>query len=90
MATAAAASESRAELLGWANDLLQLNISKIEQFGTGAALCQIVDSVYGDVALQKVKFNTNLEYEYINNFKQLQAAFKQHAIDKVRTTLLSF
>lgn len=47
MATAAAANESRSELLGWVNDLLQLNVSKIESIGTGAVLCQIMDSIYG-------------------------------------------
>ena len=39
--------ESRQELLAWLNDLLQLNYAKIEQVGTGAALCQIFDSIYG-------------------------------------------
>ena len=41
------AGESRQELLAWLNDLLQLNYTKIEQVGTGAALCQIFDSIYG-------------------------------------------
>lgn len=35
--------------------------------------------------MHKVKFNTNQEYEYINNFKVLQACFTQHAVDKVRS-----
>jgi hypothetical protein len=39
--------ESRTELLQWLNDLLQLNYTKIEQCGTGAAYCQIFDSIYG-------------------------------------------
>eukprot|EP00158_Paraphelidium_tribonemae_P002439 Partr_v1_DN25367_c2_g1_i2_m21656 putative microtubule-associated protein RP EB family member len=39
--------ESRQELLAWLNDLLQLNYNKVEQVGTGAALCQIFDSIYG-------------------------------------------
>ena len=43
--------ESRTELLAWLNDLLQLNYTKIEQCGTGAAYCQIIDSIYG-----KMKF----------------------------------
>lgn len=47
MATAASINEGRAELLGWASDLLQLNINKIETFGTGAAHCQIFDSIFG-------------------------------------------
>lgn len=39
--------ESRSELVAWVNDLLQINYTKIEQCGTGAAYCQIMDSIYG-------------------------------------------
>jgi len=75
--------ESRTELLTWLNDLLQLNYTKIEQCGTGAALCQIMDSIYpGDVPLRRVNFTTNLEYEYIQNFKILQQVFDKHGIQK--------
>ncbi|KAJ3026108.1 UNVERIFIED_CONTAM: hypothetical protein HDU68_006186 [Siphonaria sp. JEL0065] len=42
-------TESRTELLGWLNDLLQLNYTRIEQCGTGAAFCQIADSIYGSI-----------------------------------------
>jgi len=75
--------ESRTELLAWLNDLLQLNYTKIEQVGTGAAYCQIIDSIYGDVQMAKVKFNTKHEYEYVGNYKVLQTAFDKHKIDKV-------
>merc|ERR1719515_77749 len=37
----------------------------------------------GSVMLKKVKFNTKLEHEYINNFKVLQNAFKSVNVDKV-------
>lgn len=77
------AAESRQELIAWLNDLLQLQYNKIEQVGTGAALCQIFDSIYGDVQIGKVKFNANQEYEYVNNFKVLQKTFLDHQIDKV-------
>ena len=39
--------ESRSELVAWVNELLQINYTKIEQCGTGAAYCQIMDSIYG-------------------------------------------
>ena len=39
--------ESRTELIGWINELLQLNYTKVEQCGTGGAYCQIMDSIYG-------------------------------------------
>ena len=38
---------SRTDLLAWLNNLLQLNYTKVEQCGTGAAYCQIIDSIYG-------------------------------------------
>lgn len=38
--------ESRSELLAWLNELLQVNYTRIEQCGTGAVYCQILDSIY--------------------------------------------
>ncbi|OBZ81934.1 Microtubule-associated protein RP/EB family member 3 [Choanephora cucurbitarum] len=75
--------ESRTELLAWLNDLLQLNYTKVEQVGTGAAYCQIMDSVFNDVGMTKVKFDTKHEYEYVANYKVLQHTFDKHKIDKV-------
>lgn len=37
----------------------------------------------GSVPMKRVKFRTNLEHEYIQNFKILQAAFKKMNVDKV-------
>ncbi|TAQ87046.1 hypothetical protein B7494_g4618 [Chlorociboria aeruginascens] len=74
--------ESRQELVAWLNDLLQLNITKVEQCGTGAALCQIFDSIYLDVPMARVKFNVNTEYAYLQNFKILQGCFTKHGIDR--------
>ena len=42
--------ESRTELLQWVNELLAINYTKIEQCGTGAAYCQVMDSIYGTQA----------------------------------------
>ncbi|KAF1985263.1 hypothetical protein K402DRAFT_394959 [Aulographum hederae CBS 113979] len=74
--------ESRQELLAWLNNLLQLNITKVEQCGTGAALCQVYDSIFLDVPMSRVKFNVNSEYAYIQNFKILQSAFTKHGIER--------
>jgi len=74
--------ESRQELVQWLNQLLQLNITKVEQCGTGAALCQIFDSIYLDVPMSRVKFNVNTEYAYLQNFKILQNCFTRHGIDR--------
>ncbi|KAJ1562533.1 hypothetical protein HK405_010972 [Cladochytrium tenue] len=75
-------TESKTELLAWLNDLLQFSYTRIEQCGSGAAFCQIMDSIYGDVALSKVKFTSKNEYDYFNNFKILQTVFNAHDIDK--------
>ncbi|KAI9592548.1 calponin homology domain-containing protein [Syncephalis fuscata] len=75
--------ESRNELLAWVNELLQVNYTKIEQLGTGAVYCQILDSIYGNVQMPKVKFNAKADYEYVANYKVLQTAFDRNKIDKM-------
>lgn len=74
--------ESRTELVQWINELLQTNYTKIEQMGAGGAYCQIIDSIYGDVPMARVKMNAKHEYEYLANYKILQTTFKAHKIDK--------
>ncbi|KAL8276242.1 hypothetical protein RQP46_011359 [Phenoliferia psychrophenolica] len=74
--------ESRTELLGWLNELLALNYTKVEQCGTGAAYCQVIDSIYGDVPMTKVKMLSKQQYEHLANYKVLQIVFKQKSIDK--------
>ncbi|KAF2879339.1 hypothetical protein ILUMI_26850 [Ignelater luminosus] len=75
---------SRHDMLAWVNDCLQSNFAKIEELCTGAAYCQFMDMLFpNSVPLKKVKFKTNLEHEYIQNFKVLQAAFKKMGVDKI-------
>ena len=38
--------------------------------------------------MKRIKFKTNLEHEYIQNFKILQAAFKKMGVDKVNVIVL--
>ncbi|KAJ2726259.1 microtubule integrity protein mal3 [Coemansia sp. Benny D115] len=73
---------SRQELIAWVNSLLQTGYTKVEQLGSGAAYCQIFDSIYGDVKLERVKFSANQEYEYVENFKILQNVMTKHKVDK--------
>lgn len=75
--------ESRTELLIWLNDLLQLNYKKVEECGTGAAYCQIMDSIYNDIPMHRVKFNATAEYEFHTNYKILQSCFARHKIEKI-------
>ena len=74
--------ESRAELLNWLNSTLDLNYTKIEQCGSGAAFCQLMDTIVGDVPLSKVKFNAKTEYEFRHNYKILQHVFVKNSITK--------
>ncbi|KAG0353424.1 EB1 domain protein [Gamsiella multidivaricata] len=75
-------SESRGELIAWVNDLLGLSYTKIEQLGSGAAYVQIMDSIYGDLPMSRIKFSSKHEYEYLGNYKVLQTCFQQHKVDK--------
>lgn len=74
--------ESRTELLTWLNSILKLNYRKIEECGTGAAYCQIMDSIYVDVPMHRVKFNATAEYEFHTNYKILQSCLARHGIEK--------
>ena len=40
-------------------------------------------NIAGSILLKKVKFQTQLEHEFIQNFKLLQVAFKKLNVDKV-------
>lgn len=55
----------------------------LHETGTGAAYCQIIDSIFGDVPMNRVKFEAKQEYEYLANYRILQNSFKIHSIDKV-------
>lgn len=71
-------------MLAWVNDCLQSNFGKIEELCTGAAYCQFMDMLFpGSVPMKRIKFKTNLEHEYIQNFKILQAGFKKMSVDKI-------
>jgi len=75
---------SRHDMLNWVNDCLQTRYAKIEEMCSGAAYCQFMDMLFpGCLHLKKVKFNTKLEHEYINNFKVLQGSFKKMQVDKI-------
>ncbi|KAJ6115524.1 hypothetical protein N7523_005941 [Penicillium sp. IBT 18751x] len=74
--------ESRQELLAWLNNLLQLNITKIEQCGTGYDESATPSPRCVDVPMSRVKFNVNSEYAYLQNFKVLQNVFTKHAVEK--------
>ena len=73
-------------MLAWVNDCLDSQLAKIEEMCSGAAYCQFMDMLFpGSISLKKVKFGTNLEHEFIQNFKILQNSFKKMNVDKVST-----
>lgn len=75
---------SRHDMLAWVNQSLDARFNKIEEMCTGAAYCQFMDMLFpGSIQIKKVKFRTNLEHEYIHNFKILQAGFKRMNVDKI-------
>lgn len=75
---------SRHDMLAWVNDCLMSSLTKIEEMCTGAAYCQFMDMLFpGNIMVKKVKFKTNLEHEYIQNFKLLQGCFKKLNVDKI-------
>ncbi|EJT51275.1 hypothetical protein A1Q2_00320 [Trichosporon asahii var. asahii CBS 8904] len=76
-------TSARGELLAWLNELLAPNvIQKVEECGKGIIYCQILDSIYGDLPMSRLKMNAKMEYEYLDNFKILQKAFTKHRIPK--------
>jgi len=75
---------SRHDMLAWVNDCLSAKYTKIEEMCSGSAYCQFMDMLFpGSIPLKKVKFKTQLEHEYIQNFKVLQASFKKMNVDKI-------
>ncbi|PKI83841.1 hypothetical protein MVES_001885 [Malassezia vespertilionis] len=75
-------SASRTELIGWINDLLDLNYTKVEQCGTGAAYAQVIDSIYGNVPMSRINYAARHDYESMGNYKILQNVFQRNRIDK--------
>ncbi|EGV64020.1 microtubule integrity protein mal3 [Yamadazyma tenuis] len=74
--------ESRTELLKWLNNTLDLSYTKVEQCGNGAAYCQLMDSIYQDVPMARVKMGAKTDYDCSTNMKILQASFQKHGVSR--------
>jgi RP/EB family microtubule-associated protein len=74
---------SRGDILQWINTTYDLNLTKIEQLGSGSVYCQIFDSIHpGKINMSKVNWKAHLEWEYIQNLKLLQQAFLKCKLSK--------
>jgi len=75
---------SRTDILSFFNDLLLMNLSKIEQTASGAVACQLVDCIFpGSVPMKRVNWEAKSEFQFIENYKILQAAFSKNHVQKI-------
>lgn len=82
---------SKNEIITWINNILNVNLTKIEQLGTGAVLSQLFDAYYpGSVPLGKIFWKARLETDFITNFKILQQTFLKLDIKKDIEVSFSF
>ena len=73
----------RGELLDFFNNLLDLQLTKIEQTASGAIACQLTEYIYpGSIPMSKVNWEARSDYEFVNNYKLLQKAFTKHAVKR--------
>uniref|UniRef100_A0A3B4T5T3 DNA (cytosine-5-)-methyltransferase n=1 Tax=Seriola dumerili TaxID=41447 RepID=A0A3B4T5T3_SERDU len=74
---------SRFKLVTWINNLLKTGFKDVQEMGSGACQCQIMDWVLpGSVDLTKVKFDAQGEEDYKHNFSLLREAFSKNGITK--------
>ncbi|KAL7560552.1 hypothetical protein ACA910_001422 [Epithemia clementina (nom. ined.)] len=73
----------RKELLEFFNELLDVKLEKIEQTATGAIACQVTDLIFpGSIPMSRVNWEAKSDYEFVQNYKLLQAAFTKHRVQK--------
>jgi len=74
---------SRTELILWINTILKLKLHCIEQMGTGAAHCQLLDYYFpGSLSIGKVNWKAKTSWEFVANFKVLQQGFDNLGLKK--------
>jgi Microtubule-binding protein involved in cell cycle control len=74
---------SRKEILDFFNGLLQMNLTKIEQTASGAVACQLMDYMFpGSIPMKRVNWEAKSDFQFIDNYKILQAAFTKQNVQK--------
>jgi hypothetical protein len=72
---------SKAELLTFFNNTLDLSLSKIEQTCTGAVACQLCEYIFPkSIPLSRIDWGCKASFEYVANYKLLQNAFTKNRV----------
>lgn len=74
---------SRTDIILWINTKLKLKMHCIEQLGTGAVHCQLLDYYFpGSLSMTKVSWKAKTSWEFVANFKVLQQGFDNLGLKK--------
>ncbi|XP_070824109.1 DNA (cytosine-5-)-methyltransferase 3 beta, duplicate a [Chaetodon trifascialis] len=74
---------TRISLVTWVNNLLKTSFEDVQQMGSGACHCQIMDCVIpGSVDLTKVRFDAQGDEDCKHNFSLLHEAFSKNGITR--------
>jgi RP/EB family microtubule-associated protein len=74
---------SRTELLSFLNELLDLNLKKIEHTAPGHVACLLTEYIFpGSIPLKRINWEARSDYEFVSNYKLLQAAFTKHNVKR--------
>jgi len=74
---------SRNDLLEFFNNLLLMNLTKIEQTASGAVACQLIDYIFpGSIPMKRVNWEAKSDFQFIENYKILQVAFTKSRVQK--------
>lgn len=70
-------------MLDWLNSSLNLKLTRIEETASGAVACQIFDLLFpGVVQMSRVNWGAKSDWEFIANYKVLQAACDKVGVEK--------
>ncbi|XP_014840580.1 PREDICTED: uncharacterized protein LOC106916660 [Poecilia mexicana] len=74
---------SRFYVVSWINRLLKTNFKNVQEMGTGACQCQMMDCTFpGSIDMAMVKFDAQSKEDFRHNFNLLQDAFNQKGVKK--------